>query len=565
MEPTTIDTGSVVPIRQTAAERRSLPDFRDVAHAVADEQHICRRPVPMRAEDPRTLRVDYVGAPCKSTIESVCPACAAKARYLRMTQCHEGWHMTAEPEIDKRTPNQQQKDLIAARSDLFAQYQDARDADDREAMAGIREVVASLDVELRESGFRGRLPDLDATGKDRRKRSTRRRQDVPDLPRNKVAKTTIGREYAGKYRPSTFVTLTLSSYGLVHKDGAVNSKGAVCGDGSPRDPESYDYTRAARDIVHFSALVDRWIQNLRRAVGWDVQYFATVEPQRRGAPHLHLAIRGSIPHAVFRAVTAATYHQVWWPRFDAENEVYSGETMPVWDHAAGTFTDPGTGQPLTGWDEALDVLDSIDDLEPAHVVRFGVQVDSKGILGGTQEADQKVRYLTKYLTKSVAEIIEPPNTRTAAHYDRLHAELQHTPCSPRCAVWLRYGIVPKGATAKTQPGRCKGKAHRRDTLGLPGRRVLVSRRWSNKTLPDHKHDRAEFVRQTLAAIGIVKPDRSHLIITPVEPGDKNVPPRDHLIMAAVSQRITWRAEYTRALLAASPPGAQQSSAITQAA
>ncbi|NEW54045.1 replication initiator protein, partial [Nocardia cyriacigeorgica] len=92
--------------------------------------------------------------------------------------------------------------------------------------------------------------------------------------------------------------------------------------------------------------------------------------------------------------------------------------------------------------------------------------------------------------------------RTAEHYDRLHAELQHTPCSPRCGVWLRYGIVPKGATAKTQPGKCKGKAHRRDTLGLPGRRVLVSRRWSNKTLPDHKQDRADFVRQTLAAVGI---------------------------------------------------------------
>jgi hypothetical protein len=406
---------------------------------------------------------------------------------------------------------------------------------------------------------------LDATPKDRRQRSTRRRQDVPDLPRHKVTKTTIGREYAGKYRPSTFVTLTLPSYGLVHKDGAVNSKGEVCGDGSPRDPDSYDYTRAARDIVHFAALVDRWIQNLRRAVGWDVQYFATVEPQRRGAPHLHLAIRGSIPHAVFRAVTAATYHQVWWPRFDPENEVYSGDTMPVWDHAAGTFTDPGTGQPLTGWDDALDIIDSTDDLEPAHVIRFGVQVDSKGILGGTPQADEKVRYLTKYLTKSVAEILEPQSRRAAEHYDRLHAELQHTPCSPRCAVWLRYGIVPKGATAKTQPGRCKGKAHRRDTLGLAGRRVLVSRRWSNKTLPDHKHDRAEFVRQTLAAVGIVKPDRSHLIITPVEPGDKNVPPRDHLIMAAVSQRITWRAEYTRALLAATPPGASESSAITQAA
>ncbi|WP_330233950.1 replication initiator protein [Nocardia sp. NBC_00508] len=563
MEPTTTD--EVVPIRQTAAERRALPDFRDIAHAVADEQHICRRPIPMRAEDPKTLRVDYVGSPCKSTIESVCPACAAKARYLRMTQCNEGWHMDAEPVNDKRTPTQRQKDLIEARSDLFAAYQAAKEDDDRQRMDDAVEDVAGIDRQLRESGFRGRLPDLDAKQKDRRKRSTQRRQDAPDLPRLKVAKTTIGREYAGKYRPSTFVTLTLPSYGYVHNDGAVDSKGKVCGDGSPRDPDSYDYTRAARDIVHFAALFDRWIQNLRRAVGWDVQYFATVEPQRRGAPHLHLAIRGSIPHAVFRAVTAATYHQVWWPRFDAENEVYSGETMPVWDHEAGAFVDPGTGQPLTGWDDALDIIDSTDDLEPAHVVRFGVQVDSKGILGGTPQADEKVRYLTKYLTKSVAEIIEPQSRRAAEHYDRLHAELQHTPCSPRCGVWLRYGIVPKGATAKTQPGRCKGKAHRRDTLGLPGRRVLVSRRWSNKTLPDHKADRAEFVRQTLAAIGIVKPDRSHLIITPVEPGDKNVPPRDHLIMAAVSQRLTWRAEYNNALLAASPPGPQNNSAIHQAA
>ncbi len=513
----------------------------------------------MRAENIRTLRVDYVGAPCKSTVESVCPACATKARFLRMTQCNEGWHMTIEPVNDKRPPSQQQKDLVAARSDLFAQYQDARDDGDDEAMAGIGEVVASLDAELRESGFRGRLPDLDARQKDRRKRSTSRRQDVPDLPRQKVAKTTIGREYAGKFRPSTFVTLTLDSYGPVHSDGAVDSKGRACGDGSPRDPDSYDYTRAARDIVHFSALFDRWIQNLRRAVGWDVQYFATVEPQKRGAPHLHIAIRGSIPHAVFRAVTAATYHQVWWPHHD--REVYTDARMPVWDHAAGTFTDPDTRQPLTGWDDALDVMDSVDELEPAHVVRFGAQVKPIGVLGGTEEANQKVRYLTKYLTKSIGEIIEPQSRRAAEHYDRLHAELQHTPCSPRCPVWLRYGIVPKGATAKTQPGRCKGKAHRRDTLGLPGRRVLVSRRWSNKTLPDHKHDRAEFVRQTLAAVGIVKPDRSHLIITPVEPGDKNVPPRDHLIMAAVSQRLSWRAEYTRALLAANPPGPQNNSAI----
>ncbi|MGW4739158.1 replication initiator [Nocardia xishanensis] len=544
-------TDPVVPVvRQTAAQRRSLPDFRDVAESLADEQKVCRRPVPMRAEDPRTLAVSYIGAPCKSTVASTCPACAETNRHLRMTQCREGWHLDAEPVNEPNEPTAQQKALLAARSDLFNSYQTAKDDRDQELMLGIREVVADLDREMRDIGFRGPLPDLDAKPKVRRQRSTRRRDDVPDLPRKKVAKTTIGREFAGRFRPSMFITLTLPSYGRVRPDG------------SPVDPDGYDYTQAARDIIHFAALFDRWVQNLRRAVGWNVQYWGTVEPQRRGAPHIHLAIRGAVSHEMIRAVTAATYRQIWWPHHD--HEVYT-DRMPVFDHQTGAFVDPDTSTPLPTWRQALDAMDTVDELEPSHVVRFGAQVDSKGILAGTEEANRHIGYLTKYLTKSIAEVIEPQTTTAAGHYDRLHDELRKTPCSPRCAVWFRYGIVPDGATDKTIPGRCKGKAHRRATLGLPGRRVLDSRRWSNKTLPDHKAERAEFVRETLAAVGIVKPDRSHLIITPVESGDKAVPPRDHLIMAAIAQRTTWRAEYTRALLAAGPPGTQEHSAIQQAA
>ena len=71
--------------------------------------------------------------------------------------------------------------------------------------------------------------------------------------------------------------------------------------------------RAARDALHFAALFDRFIQNLRRFVGYDLQYFAAIEPQRRLAPHVHLAIRGTISRAELREVIAATYHQVWWP------------------------------------------------------------------------------------------------------------------------------------------------------------------------------------------------------------------------------------------------------------
>lgn len=551
----TTDSVVVPVVRQTAAQRRSLPDFRDVAQATAEKFGVCTRPVSMRVIDPTTGTTSYVASPCKSTVASVCKPCADKARWLRMTQCREGWHADTEPVEQVCEPSEQQTALLTARADLITEYHGARDhGADPELATALADLITDLDRELRDSGFRGPLPPLEPRARKRRTRSTKRRQDAPDLPRKKVAKTTVG-QVIGGYRSSMMVTLTMPSYGAINRDGATDNDGKPCSDGSPRHPDSYDYPRAARDIVFFSRLVDRWIQNLRRAVGFDVQYFATVEPQKRGAPHLHLLLRGAISRELLRAVTAATYHQVWWPHFGPEHEIYSGDRMPRWDYQALTFVDPDSGRPLTGWDDALDVLDGVDDLEPAYTVRFGERMDPghmKGFIPG-EKADRAIGYVTKYLTKSISEVLETTSARTAAHYDRLHAELQHTPCSPRCPVWLRYGIVPQGATDKTIPGRCRGKAHRRDTLGLPGRRVLVSRKWSGKTLPDHKADRAEFVRQLLASVGIHKPDTTHLIVRPVEPGDHTAPPRDHLIMAAIAQRTTWRAEYTKALLAAGPP------------
>ena len=47
------------------------------------------------------------------------------------------------------------------------------------------------------------------------------------------------------------------------------------------------------------------------------------------------------------------------------------------------------------------------------------------------------------------------------------------------------------------PGACKGKAHRCEYLGYAGRRVLVSRKWSGKTLADHRADRKNWLLSTL--------------------------------------------------------------------
>ncbi|MFF0493435.1 replication initiator [Nocardia sp. NPDC004068] len=527
--------------RVTAADRRSRLNLVELAQATADRFEVCKRPLVMAATNPDGS-VDYVGAPCKSTLECVCPACAKRALRLRIQQCREGWHIEEEPVTEKNEPTQAQTDLIRARAVLVDEYGKAKTEGDTDAMGEIAELVDELDHELRESGIRGKFPPLEPRERTARKRSTRRRQAVPDLPRKRVDKSTVGRVYAGKYRPSMFLTLTLPSYGRVGPEGA------------PVDPASYDYRQAARDIIHFAALFDRFVQNYRRASGRDIQYFATVEPQRRGAPHIHMGIRGTDARQLIREIAAATYHQVWWPHFD--REVYERGRLPFWDYKAGRFVDPDRTDPETGervpvptWDEALDAMDAVDELEPAHVVRFGAQIDVKGILGGTEEAGRHIGYLTKYLTKSIGDVIEPQSHGAAAHYDRLHAELQRTPCSPSCGLWFRYGIVPKGAGAKTVPGVCKGKAHRRDTLGLRGRRVLVSRKWTGKDLADHKADRIDFVRQRLAEAGISAPELERVTISPASPGDPNVPPREHLILAMVNDKLSKRAQYNRAQIA----------------
>src|SRR6185437_4415930 len=85
-----------------------------------------------------------------------------------------------------------------------------------------------------------------------------------------------------------------------------------------------------------------------------------------------------------------------------------------------------------------------------------------------------------------------------AHFDRLHEELSTLPCSPSCANWLLYGVQPNNAKAGLVPGRCKGRVHQPATLGFTGRRVLVSRSWSAKTLTDIRLDNAAWVRAILS-------------------------------------------------------------------
>jgi hypothetical protein len=525
------------------AQKALLALSGDVARELAEDHGVCVRPLAMRRLDTSSGRVDVVAVPCAARREDVCAPCAEKNRRLRMVQCREGWHLDDEPTPKPADPTERQKQLMAVRADLHAAYTAAKTDGDDEECEVIRETVAEIDTQLRGLGVRGRLVPLDPDPPKAR-RSTRRRQDAPNLPRRPVENRTLGRVYAGKYRPSTFLTLTCDSYGRVDADGA-----AV-------DPESYDYRRAARDAIHYPKVVDRFWQNTRRCVGWDVQYFGSIEPQRRGAPHFHAAIRGTIPRAELRAIAAATYQQVWWPHHD--EQVYGGDRVPRWDDDAHGFVDPDTGEALPTWEEATDpaVLTA-----PAHTVRFGPQVHVKGVLGGTEEAGRHIGYLTMYLTKSVTQAAglsgEDATERQREHRRRLVAELERTPCSPRCPIWLLYGVQPKKVRHTAVPGVCKGKAHKPEHLGIAGRRVLVSRKWSNKTLDDHRAERAAFVRQLLIKAG-VRPgyaiDDGPFEWERAKPGEPDVPTRPALLLHAISQRQRWRADYRAAqALAAEPP------------
>ena len=115
------------------------------------------------------------------------------------------------------------------------------------------------------------------------------------------------------------------------------------------------------------------------------------------------------------------------------------------------------------------------------------------------------------------------------------------------------------------PGSCPAKAHDEFHLGCGGRRVLVSRLWTGKTLQLHRADRAEVVRQVLLAAGIEAPEIDRLSVQAkcadgtqrfewrvFDPLDSTVPIYRQVMTRAISERMRWKAEYEAAKARASP-------------
>jgi hypothetical protein len=521
----------------------AMPLAREVVKDLAVEHGACIRPIQLRRTNLDTGQVDTVLVPCGHTLARVCPSCADRARTLRAAQCREGWHLEDEPAITPGPATQDQRQRIEQRAEA-QQFREQAEAAGQDT-ADFDQLITELDQEITKAGMRGKAAPAKPA---RRHRTTRRRQDAPDLPRRTVSPRTVGKTYTapdGKtFRPSLFLTLTCPSYGRVGEDGA------------PADPGTYEYDRAARDALAFAALFDRFIQNLRRYLGYDVQYFAAIEPQKRLAPHVHIAIRGTVSRAELRRILAATYHQVWWP--DTTEVKFVGDQVPVWDEHSGNYVDPATGEVLPTWDQALDELGD----QPHHVARFGERFDAQGVLAGSKDAARCIGYLTKYLTKHVGDCHHAETDAQHAHVARLAEALQHEPCSPRCANWLRCGIQPKNARPGLGPGRCKSKAHNPDHLGYAGRRVLVSRKWSGKTLADHRADRQEWLLSTL---GVSATDPARYAWELVAPGDPDHMDYPRRLLHAVADRARWQAALAEARRRAAIPEVRDHLATGRAA
>jgi hypothetical protein len=437
--------------KTTRAQRMTMPLARAVVKDLAVEHGACVRPIQLRRTNLDTGEVDTVLVPCGRTLAHVCPSCAERARSLRAAQCREGWHLEDEPDLTPDPATDDQQWWVTMRADA----QQSRDQAEAAGQGTIDfdELIRELDEEITKSGVRGNVaPDRPA----RRHRSTRRRQDTPDLPRRKVSPRTLGKTYTAPdgttFRPSMFITLTCPSYGRVDHRGI------------PVDPATYDYDQAARDALTFAALFDRFIQNLRRYLGHDVQYFAAVEPQRRLAPHVHVAIRGTIARSELRLVLAATYHQVWWP--DVPVRYRDGDELPVWlDQVAG-YVDPATGEVLPTWDEALDAISAYD--LPWHVARFGERFDAQGVLAGSPQAARCTGYLTKYLTKQVGDCHQVTTGAQHDHAARLAEALRYQLCSPRCGTGSGTASSPRTPAPAWSPAGARAKPTTPTTSATPG-------------------------------------------------------------------------------------------------
>ena len=484
----------------------------EMVRAAAEVAGVCARPVISRVTDLETGETQVVPIACGHTREDRCRPCAERARRLRMQQCREGWHLDTEPEW------------------------------------------AEADERRRGQPTRTARRDDDEDG-SRRVRSTRRRQDAPELPRVPAEDRTIGRVFTapdGKtYRPSMFVTLTLRVLRAGDAPRACPSTRTATTTGGRRSTRCTSrswWTGSGRTCGAAPATRSSTSPPSSPSVAWR----RTCTP-RSGGRSLGRSLR---------QVRAATYHQVWWPPHD--EPVYV-DRLPVWTEPRlrrsrhrRAAADLGGGarrarcrpRRRAGARGAVRGAGRHQGPDRRHAGRraghrLPVQVPQQG--------DR--RHLRRRATTS-----RRPGWRTSTAWPKRSAG-----CRARRRA--RTGCGSASNPPPPRRGWCRGTASTRRTTGTTSGSAAAGcwcpGKWSGKTLAGHKADRVAVVRQALEEAGIDPDDHDEMSVVGTDGrwswellGRNRVDAATYA--AAISQSIhtrqRWLREYEEAKAAARAGG-----------
>ena len=126
------------------------------------------------------------------------------------------------------------------------------------------------------------------------------------------------------------------------------------------------------------------------------------------------------------------------------------------------------------------------------------------------------------------------------------------------ALWYPAQESPPGPG----PWLLQGQGPPYDHLGYAGRRVLVSRKWSGKTLADHRGDRQAWLTEML---GLPATDPARYRWEQVQPDDHDYLPAGRRLLRSVADRLQWESALAEARRRAQEDLAVQVSATRRAA
>ena len=563
MTAPTLPLSAEPPRPGSRAARMAMPRALDALKELATEYGVCIRPVALRRTDLATGQTELIDLPCGATREAKCPPCAKRARRLRQAQIREGWHRTDEPDPGPAPATDDQTALIALRAHSGVRPgrgRTRRPSGTRSPTSTTRSPKSSRPSPPRACAAGSPPPTTTATTRTTTSRAAAGPVDPPPAGRARPApaegRPAHRRPHLHRPRrhactsPRMWLTLTLDSYGPVH---GVRPRGgrAPAAAGTPDDPSSAPRSTptlrlparrlgrgalppAARPVLAEPAprrRLERPVRRLRRAATPAGPARALRHPGHRPPGHARAGRGRHLPPGVVAARRPARLHA----RPAARSGTSTRQRVDRPRHRA----------PLPTWAEALDAIDA--DPDAAAGARGPVRAAGQG--QGRHRRQQGRRTARSATSPSTSPrppptATPPPPTRSATTSTGSGSNCGSPRARSGAPTGCSTASSPRAPTPSCGPATARASVHQKATLGIGGRRVLVSRDWSGKTLADHRADAHAWVRALLGISHRRRPprpaaDRATAAPAPVawemaRPGDPDLPPLEHRLLRAIS-------------------------------